>query len=74
MNAHVDEVLVEGGRATGVKLAGGSIVRATKSVVSNASMWDTQRLLPSHTITPKMQKEAQVHGSFRDDSLRELAP
>ena len=61
LNAHVDEVLVEGGRATGVRLAGGSTVRATKSVVSNASMWDTQRLLPDHTITPKMQREAQVH-------------
>lgn len=58
MNAHVDEVLVEGGRAAGVKLRGGS--SASKSVVSNASLWDTQRLLPGHVITPKMQKEAQV--------------
>ncbi len=61
MNAHVDEVMIEGGRATGVKLRGGSIVRASKSVVSNASMWDTQRLLPNNVITPKMQKETQVH-------------
>lgn len=61
MNAHVEEVLIEGGRATGVKLRGGSMVRASKSVVSNASMWDTQRLLPDNVITPKMQKEAQVH-------------
>ncbi|CAL5229088.1 g12346 [Coccomyxa viridis] len=59
MNAHVEEVLIEGGRATGVKLRGGSMVRASKSVVSNASMWDTQRLLPDNVITPKMQKEAQ---------------
>ena len=35
-------------------------VRATKSVVSNASLWDTQRLLPGHVITPKMQKQAQA--------------
>ena len=60
MNAHVEEVLVEGGRATGVRLRGGSAIRARKSVVSNASLWDTQRLLPGHVITPKMQKEAQA--------------
>ncbi len=60
LNAHVEEVLIEGGRAKGVKLRGGGIVRASKSVVSNASLWDTQRLLPDHVITGKMRKEAQV--------------
>ena len=60
LNAHVEEVLVEGGRATGVRLRGGSTVSARKAVVSNASLWDTQRLLPSRVITPKMQKEAQA--------------
>ena len=60
LNAHVEEVLVEGGRATGVRLRGGSTIRARKAVVSNASLWDTQRLLPGHVITPKMQKEAQA--------------
>jgi phytoene dehydrogenase-like protein len=60
LNAHVEEVMVEGGRARGVKLRGGDVVRASKSVVSNASMWDTQRLLPKHVITPKMRQEAQV--------------
>lgn len=34
------------GRATGVQLRGGGTVRATKAVVSNASVWDTVRLLP----------------------------
>lgn len=60
LSAHVEEVLVEGGRARGVKLRGGDVVRASKSVVSNASLWDTQRLLPKHVITPKMLQEAQV--------------
>ena len=60
MNAHVEEVLIEDGRANGVRLRGGSTIRTRKSVVSNASLWDTQRLLPGHVITPKMQKEAQA--------------
>ena len=72
MNAHVEEVLVEGRRATGVRLRGGSTIRASKSVVSNASLWDTQRLLPGHVITPKMQKEAQAR--LRCDAVPDSWP
>jgi len=52
LQTHVEEVLVEGGRAAGVRLrgkkAGGQpeFIRAKKAVVSNASVWDTMRLLP----------------------------
>ncbi|KAG5190190.1 amine oxidase [Tribonema minus] len=42
--AHVKSVLVEGGRAAGVRLRDGREVRASKAVVSNASIWDTLRL------------------------------
>ena len=69
LNAHVEEVLIEGGRATGVRLRGGSTVRARKSVVSNASLWDTQRILPSHVITPKMQKESQASPRHNADAM-----
>ncbi|GLC53603.1 hypothetical protein PLESTB_000767600 [Pleodorina starrii] len=65
LRSHVDEILMEGGRAAGVRLrpppaAGGGkaaapggggggraeVIRARCGVVSNASVWDTQRLLP----------------------------
>lgn len=53
LRSHVEQVLVEGGRAAGVRLrgsGGGSgrpeVVRARRAVVTNASVWDTMRLLP----------------------------
>lgn len=42
----VEEVLVEGGRAAGVRLKGGKVVRARKAVVSNADLHNTFRLVP----------------------------
>ena len=44
---------LSGGKAAGVRLKGRGkdahpdVVRATKAVVSNASVWDTQKLLPA---------------------------
>ena len=38
---------MENGEATGVRLKGGRIARATKAVVSNATVWDTIPLLPN---------------------------
>ena len=52
LNAHVDRVLVEGDRATGVKLKHGNTIKATKAVISNASVWDTLKLIP-HDALPK---------------------
>jgi choline dehydrogenase-like flavoprotein len=65
LGAHVEEVLLEGGRAAGVRLRGrdggdGAVVRASKAVVSNASLWDTQRLLPAGAVTPAMRRDAEV--------------
>jgi phytoene dehydrogenase-like protein len=47
LRSPVAEILVEGGRASGVKLRNGSIIRARKAVVTNASVWDTLKLLPA---------------------------
>jgi phytoene dehydrogenase-like protein len=48
-----EQILVEGGRATGVRLAGGrGTVRARKAVVSSLSVWDMARLLPRGTLPP----------------------
>lgn len=43
LRSHVEEIIVEGGKAVGVRLRSGNIVRARKAVVSNASIWDTIR-------------------------------
>ena len=47
-----------------------TVIKARKGVVSNASVWDTQRLLPDQDITPKQQqwsseaKQTPQTGSF----------
>lgn len=46
----VQEILFEGGRASGVKLSDGSLIRASKAVVSNCSAWDTVKLLPKEAV------------------------
>ena len=43
----------------GVELKGGEVIRASTAVISNASVWDTQRLLP----------EGAVSGSYKSDAL-----
>ena len=45
LNAHVDEIMVENGRAVGVKLKNGKVVKAKKAVVSNATPFDTVKML-----------------------------
>ena len=51
---HVDEILMENGRAEGVRLRGGEVVRAARGVVSNADVWATVKLLPeAHRPAPR---------------------
>lgn len=45
VNCHVDEILVEGGRATGVRLRDGRTIRARQAVVSNADPYITRKML-----------------------------
>lgn len=62
LNSHVERVTLDGaGRATGVQLRGGGAVRARKAVVSNASVYDTARLLPADhpaAAVLKLRREA----------------
>jgi phytoene dehydrogenase-like protein len=44
---HVEEILLEGGRAAGVRLRGGEVLRASEAVVSNADIWRTRELVPT---------------------------
>ena len=51
---HVEEILMENGRAEGVRLRGGEVVRAARGVVSNADVWATVQLLPeAHRPAPR---------------------
>ena len=51
---HVEEILMENGRAEGVRLRGGEVVRAARGVVSNADVWATVKLLPeAHRPAPR---------------------
>lgn len=59
LNSHVDDILIEGGKAKGVKLRGGGVVRARKAVVSNASVWDTMKLLPTGAVPAQYKQQSQ---------------
>jgi phytoene dehydrogenase-like protein len=66
--AHVEEItLNDKGVATGVRVRGGLSVSARKAVVTNATLWDAQKLLP---ISARSSQETESgygrasHGSF----------
>ncbi|KAL0364988.1 UNVERIFIED_CONTAM: Regulator of nonsense transcripts UPF3 [Sesamum angustifolium] len=81
LRSHVENIVVEDGRAIGVKLRGGQFVRAKKAVVSNASMWDTLNLLPKEVVpkpyqeriqtTPQCESFMHLHLGFDAEGIRE---
>ncbi|MGB3508236.1 MAG: NAD(P)/FAD-dependent oxidoreductase [Microcoleaceae cyanobacterium] len=60
LNAHVEEVIVKGGRAVGVRLRNGKEIRASQAVISNASVWDTLKLLPEGAMPKSFREERQA--------------
>ncbi len=57
LNAHVDRILIEQNRARGVSLASGEVIRVRQAVISNASIWDTLKLLPPRSkASPTVQR------------------
>lgn len=50
LRAHVDQITVAQGRATGVRLQSGEVLEAGKAVITNASIWDTLKLLPDGAL------------------------
>lgn len=60
LNAHVEQVVVEGDRAVGVRLRGGKQIRSRRAVVSNASIWDTLKLLPEDAIPKGFRAKRQA--------------
>ena len=59
-NAHVEKILVENNRAVGVHLRNGKEIKATKAVVSNASIWDTLPLLPQDALSRRFIAEKET--------------
>ncbi len=60
LKAHVEEIIVENNRAVGVNLRGNKQIRATKAVISNASVWDTLKLLPSKAVPQSFRQQRQT--------------
>lgn len=59
LNAHVEQVIVEGDRAAGVRLRSGEILRSRRAVVSNASVWDTLSLVPEGALPQRFVSDRQ---------------
>lgn len=59
LNAHVAEILVQGQRATGVRLRDGQKIFAKQAVISNTSVWDTLKLLPESSIPKTFRQQRQ---------------
>ncbi|MEM6446842.1 MAG: NAD(P)/FAD-dependent oxidoreductase, partial [Cyanobacteria bacterium P01_D01_bin.123] len=60
LGKHVDRVCIEQNRATGVQLRNGKILRAREAVISNASVWDTLKLLPEEQLPNRDRAKRQA--------------
>ena len=60
LGAHVEEVLVEGNRAVGVRMRDRQEIRARRAVISNASVWDTLKLLSEKAIPKNYRAKRQA--------------
>lgn len=59
LNCHVEQILVEEGKAVGVKLRSGEILRAP-IVISNATLWDTYNNLLRPEDLPASYRQAAL--------------
>ncbi|BAZ44035.1 amine oxidase [Chondrocystis sp. NIES-4102] len=60
LNSHVQEILVSNNRATGVRLRNGQEIQAQIAVVSNASVWDSLKLLPAGALPDRFRQQRQA--------------
>ncbi|XP_027921200.1 prolycopene isomerase, chloroplastic [Vigna unguiculata] len=70
LQSHVENIVVENDRAIGVKLRSGQFLRAKKAVVSNASMWDTLKLLPKEAVAKSFSE--RINTTPQCDSFMHL--
>lgn len=82
LGSHVEEILMEPkGRAAGVRVRSGQVIRAKEAVVSNASMWDTLKLVPRGAApaayaravetTPQCDSFMHLHLGFDAEVIRD---
>ncbi|MBD1932365.1 MULTISPECIES: phytoene desaturase family protein [Cyanophyceae] len=82
LNAHVEQILIQSGKVTGVKLKNGEVINATV-VISNATLWDTytkllrpEDLPPSYRQqsleTPAVDSFMHLHLGIRAEGLENL--
>ena len=83
LGAHVDRILVESGKASGVVLKNGETIKA-RTVISNATLWDTyEHLLDTTDLptayrqkamdTPAVDSFMHLHLGIRAEGLEEVA-
>ena len=60
LGTHVDRVVVENNRAAGLALRNGTTLWARKAIVSNASVWDTLKLIPEKSLPNLFRKGRQA--------------
>jgi len=58
--AHVTQINTKNGKATGVRLRSGEMIHARQAVVSNASVWDTLKLMPAGVLPPDFVAKRQA--------------
>ncbi|MEM6451180.1 MAG: NAD(P)/FAD-dependent oxidoreductase [Cyanobacteria bacterium P01_D01_bin.105] len=57
--AHVTQIHTKAGKATGVRLRNGETITARRAVISNASVWDTLKLIPAESIPHQFVQQRQ---------------
>ena len=62
LNAHVDKITVDpSGRADGIILRdSGKVIKAKKAIVSNATNWDTIKLLPKESVPAQWSQDVNT--------------
>ncbi|KAL3935713.1 MAG: hypothetical protein SGARI_002857 [Bacillariaceae sp.] len=58
LNCHVDEILVENDKVTGVRLSDGKVVKVKQAVVSHADPYITNKLLSNARATGNLHEKA----------------
>lgn len=58
--SHVEEILIQGKRATGVRLRNGKVITAKKAVVSNASIWDTAKIIAPDNLPSDLKQRTDT--------------
>ena len=60
LGTHVDRVVVKNKRAVGLALRNGKTLWAKQAIVSNASVWDTLKLVPEKSLPQRFRQRRQA--------------